>query len=121
MVKAECVASGSEQDPTFEYYAHGEVTDNDAAAHAPIGEVFDAAFGPDSVVAAPSTASEDFCYLPQAWGVPYVFGHSGCTPEDELQDPPVNHQATFLPDYAPTVYASTRAAYGAAMTYLATP
>ena len=121
MVKAECVASGSEQDPTFEYYAHGEVTDNDATAHAPVAEVFDAAFGSDSVIATPSTASEDFCYLPQAWGVPYVFWHIGCTPENELEDPPVNHQATFLPDYAPTIYASTRAAYGAALTYLAKP
>jgi len=118
MVKAECMASGCEKDPTFEYYAHGEVTDNDAAAYSPIDEVFTATFGESSATASPSTASEDFCYLPQAWGVPYVFWHVGCTPDAELADPPVNHQANFLPDYEPTVKASTQAAHAAVLAYL---
>ena len=32
MVRAECEASGCPAEPTFEYFAHGEVTDNDATA-----------------------------------------------------------------------------------------
>ena len=118
MVKAECVASGSPAEPTFEYFAHGEVTDNDPAADVAIRAVFDATFGRDSVDAVPATASEDFCYLPQAWNVPYYFWFIGSTPATQLDNPPVNHQSTFLPDYAPTVSASTKAATAAVLTYL---
>ncbi|MDN6237091.1 MAG: amidohydrolase [Corynebacterium flavescens] len=118
MVKAECAASGSPAEPTFEYFAHGEVTDNDPAADVAIREVFDATFGAESVDAEPSTASEDFCYLPQAWNVPYYFWFIGSTPAEQLDDPPVNHQPTFLPDYKPTVAASTKAAAAAVLTYL---
>ncbi|WP_448855316.1 amidohydrolase [Corynebacterium camporealensis] len=118
MVRAECVASGSLEEPSFEYYAHGEVTDNDVATYTPVREVFDATFGEDSVDADRSTASEDFCYLPQAWGVPYFFWHIGCTPKELMDNPPVNHQSNFLPDYAPTVRASTLAAAAGVLTFL---
>ncbi len=118
MVRAECQASGATEEPTFEFFAHGEVTDNDPSAQARVRESFDAVFGEASVTATPSTVSEDFCYLPQAWGVPYVFWFVGSTPADRLDSPPVNHQADFLPDYVPTVSASTRAAAAAALTFL---
>ena len=118
VVRAECWASGSPQDPTFEYYAHGEVTDNDAGVDAALRPAFDAVFGEQSVTSTGSTASEDFCYLPQAWGVPYYFWHVGCTPAAQLDNPPVNHQADFLPDYAPTVAAATQAGLTAVLAYL---
>lgn len=118
MVRAECVASGCPAEPTFEYYAHGEVTDNDEAVHGTVRAAFDDVFGELSVTAEPATVSEDFCYLPQAWGVPYNFWFVGCTPEDQLNNPPVNHQSTFLPDYAPTMDSATRASAAAALSFL---
>ena len=119
VVEAECTASGSPLPPTFEFYAHGEVTDNDLAVHEAVREVFDATFGEDSVTGEPNTASEDFCYLPQAWGVPYYYWFVGSTSADQQDNPPVNHQADFLPEYEPTAHAATRAAAAAALTYLA--
>lgn len=119
MVRAECVASDAPKPPEFEYFAHGEVTDNDPAAHETVRAVFDAVFGAASGTAEPSTASEDFCYLPQAWGVPYYFWFIGSTPAELADNPPVNHQATFLPDYEPTVASSTQAAAAAVLSYLA--
>ncbi|APT92279.1 metal-dependent amidase/aminoacylase/carboxypeptidase [Corynebacterium phocae] len=118
VVKAECEASGAPDAPTFEFFAHGEVTDNDPGLHARIRESFDTVFGPDSVDATPSTASEDFSYLPQAWGVPYCFWLVGSTPAGRMDNPPVNHQADFLPDYEPTVRASTLAGAAAVLTFL---
>lgn len=119
MVRAECVASDAPKPPEFEYFAHGEVTDNDPAAHETVRAVFDAVFGAASGTAEPSTASEDFCYLPQAWGVPYYFWFIGSTPAELADNPPVNHQAIFLPDYEPTVASSTQAAAAAVLAYLA--
>lgn len=118
MVRAECEASGCPVAPTFEYFAHGEVTDNDAATHQAVRASFDEVFGELSVTAAPSTVSEDFCYLPQAWGVPYYFWFIGSTPENLLDNPPVNHQATFLPDYEPTMRSATRAGAAAVLSFL---
>lgn len=119
MVRAECEASDAPKPPEFEYFAHGEVTDNDPAAHETVRAVFDAVFGAASGTAEPSTASEDFCYLPQAWGVPYYFWFIGSTPAELADNPPVNHQAIFLPDYEPTVASSTQAAAAAVLAYLA--
>ena len=118
IVEAECQASGSPESPTFEYFAHGEVTDNSPGAFETVRPVFDAVFGENSVTATPAMPSEDFCYLPQAWGVPYFFWFIGSTPPELLGNPPVNHQADFLPDYAPTVRAATHAAAAAVLAYL---
>lgn len=119
VVEAECAASASPAKPTFEYFAHGEVTDNDPATALAVREVFDGVFGDKVVDATPATASEDFCYLPQAWGVPYYFWLVGSTPEELLDNPPVNHQSNFIPDYDPTVEASTTAGAAAVLTFLA--
>lgn len=120
MVRAECLASGSEVEPTFEYFAHGEVTDNVADTHAVVRPAFDAVFGEQSVTTTTANASEDFCYLPQAWGVPYYFWFIGSTPADRMDNPPSNHQPDFLPDYAPTAHSATRAGAAAVLSYLGT-
>ena len=118
MVRAECEASGCTVEPTFEFFAHGEVTDNDPAADAAIRPTFDSVFGELSITTEPSTASEDFCYLPQAWGVPYYYWFIGSTPESLMDNPPVNHQANFIPEYEPTADSSTKAGLAAVLTYL---
>lgn len=64
VVEAECAASASPAQPTFEYFAHGEVTDNDPATAIAVRATFDDVFSDNVIDAKPSTASEDFCYLP---------------------------------------------------------
>lgn len=118
VVEAECAASACPVPPTFEFFAHGEVTNNSAASDAVVRPVFDSIFGTASVTATPAAVSEDFSYLPQAWGVPYYFWFIGCTPLNQLEAAPVNHQANFLPEYGPTMSAATLAAAAAALAYL---
>src|SRR5699024_1237029 len=84
VLEDESVASASPLPPSFEYFAHGEVTDHDPATAIAVRDTFDAVFGDEVVDAKPSTASEDFCYLPQAWGVPYFFWLVGSTPQELL-------------------------------------
>ncbi|MFZ2290796.1 MAG: amidohydrolase, partial [Corynebacterium casei] len=105
--------------PTFEYFAHGEVTDNDPATAIAVRATFDDVFSDNVIDAKPSTASEDFCYLPQAWGVPYYFWLVGSTPEELLDNPPVNHQSNFIPDFEPTCHSSTQAGAAAVLSFLA--
>lgn len=119
VVHAECMASGSPKEPTFEFFAHGEVVDNDPTVFESVREVFDEVFASESIDAERSTASEDFCYIPQAFGVPYLFWFVGSTPDELMDNPPVNHQSNFLPAYGPTVTSSTRAAAAAILNFLA--
>ena len=90
---------------------------------------FDAVFGADSVDAQRTSVSEDFAFIPRAFGVPYLFWTVGCTPREQWDaavknnrldtDVPVNHMSTFLPDYEPTVTATTQAGAAAVLSYLA--
>ena len=130
VVIAECEASGIQEEPHFEYFAHGELLDNDEDAFHTVRSTFDEVFGVDSIDAEPSTVSEDFANIPLAFGVPYIFWLIGSTPrtvwdkavaENRVNlDVPVNHMPTFLPEYEPTVHAATHAAAAAVLTYLAT-
>lgn len=129
VVHAEVLASGSLDEATVSYFAHGELLDNDEALFTTVRERFDEVFGEESVTADPKTVSEDFPVIPQAFGAPYFFWLVGCTPRDVWdkavaedrvgEDVPVNHMPTFLPEYEPTIAAATRAAATAALTYLA--
>ncbi|MFC5938338.1 amidohydrolase [Corynebacterium choanae] len=131
VVRAECVASGCVQEPTFSWFAHGELTDNDETVFSAVRPVFDALFGQDSVTATRWTASEDFPFIPQAFGAPYLFWTVGVTPRPQWhaaaaqgqleQVIPGNHMGTFLPDYEPSVQACTQAAAAAILTYVANP
>lgn len=129
VVQAEVQASGSTKEPEFHFYAHGEVVDNNEAVFDRVRGTFDATFGEHSVTAQRSTVSEDFTYLPKAWNVPYLFWFVGSTPRelwDEAAargtidtDVPVNHQANFVPEYEPTVHATTLAGAGALLSFVA--
>ncbi|MDO5668889.1 MAG: amidohydrolase [Corynebacterium sp.] len=128
VVEAECVASGSEDEPTFEFFGHGELVDNDQGVFDTVRPIFNKVFGPDSVDAKRTTVSEDFANIPLAFGAPYMYWVVGCTPQalwDKAvaenrvkQDVPVNHMNTFLPEYEPTVDATTKAAAAGVLTYL---
>lgn len=130
VVRGECMASGTAVEPIFEYSDHGDVTDNDQEVFARVRPVFDAVLGADSIDANSWTASEDFPFIPQAFGSPYLYWTVGATPRDQWEaavasdrvreDIPSNHMPTFLPDFAPTVAAANKAALAAVLAYLAT-
>ncbi|WP_373566866.1 amidohydrolase [Corynebacterium kozikiae] len=128
VVRGECKASGTTVDPTFRYFAHGPLTDNTPEVFRRVRATFDQVFGPDSTDATRWTASEDFANLPEAFGAPYLFWTVGVTPREQwdkalaegnvAETIPVNHMGTFVPDYEPTVHATTSAAVAAVLTYL---
>ena len=129
VVHAEVLASGSLDQAMISFFAHGELLDNDEEVFARVREQFDGVFSDASVTADPKTVSEDFPVIGQAYGAPYFFWLVGCTPHDVWdkaveedrvgEDVPVNHMSTFLPEYEPTIDASTRAGLTAVLTYLA--
>ncbi|WP_236815376.1 peptidase dimerization domain-containing protein [Arthrobacter sp. FW306-2-2C-D06B] len=53
IVKGECCAAGSPQDPDFEYYDQFSLTSNDAAVTEKVRAAFSAHFGADSPLFAP--------------------------------------------------------------------
>ncbi|WIM66921.1 amidohydrolase [Corynebacterium breve] len=128
VVEAECIASGIEDAPELEFFAHGELLDNDPEVFARVRTTFDSVFGDVSVDAERRTVSEDFANIPLAYGSPYLYWVIGCTPHEVWdravannsvkEDVPVNHMDTFLPDYELTVDAATHAAAAAVLTYL---
>lgn len=129
IVHAEVLASGCTEEATFDYFAHGELLDNDEVVYTTVRRSFDEVFGAESVTAEPKTVSEDFPVIGQTFEAPYFFWLIGCTPhevwdkavaEDRVrEDVPVNHMPTFLPEYAPTMRSATRAGLAAVLTYLA--
>ncbi|MCP1386660.1 amidohydrolase [Corynebacterium sp. TA-R-1] len=128
VVRAEVAASGCEEEPAIEFFAHGELLTNDERSFATVRAAFDEAFGEESIIAEPTTVSEDFPALPAAFGVPYCFWLVGCTPREQwdaavaadrvTEDIPVNHMPTFLPEYEPTIAAATGAAAASVLAYL---
>ncbi|WP_337189796.1 amidohydrolase [Ornithinimicrobium cavernae] len=74
IVRSECEAAGSPQDPEFASYDTFPLTDNDAEPTAIVTAAFRQHFGEDRVHhMAPATASEDFSVIPDAFGVPYTY------------------------------------------------
>lgn len=130
VVKAECLASGFTRKPEFRFFAHGPITQNSPDVFRKVRARFDEVLGENSRNAKRWTASEDFAFLPQAFGVPYFFWTVGCTPRSQWDQAvaadtvastiPVNHMPTFLPDYAPTLSGAVAAATTAALTYFGT-
>ncbi len=128
VVRGECIASGIEEDPRIEYFAHGELTDNDIEVFTRVRPVFDDVFGPASYTGDRWTASEDFPNIPLALNSPYLYWTIGATPVEQWtaavaadrvsQDIPANHMGNFVPDFEPTVHAATTAAAAAVLSYL---
>ncbi|VXC45405.1 Amidohydrolase [Arthrobacter sp. 8AJ] len=130
IVRGECAAAGSPQEPEFEYYDQYPLTSNDAEANARVTAAFTRTFGADAVYrTAPQTASEDFSRIPDAFGIPYVYWIVGSVPPETYRravangtvdaDIPANHSPSFLPAVDPTLRMATRAQAAAALAYLA--
>ncbi|MEV4990841.1 amidohydrolase [Pseudarthrobacter sp. LMD1-1-1.1] len=129
IVRGECAAAGSPQEPEFEYYDQYPLTSNDAEANARVAAAFTRAFGMDAVYrTTPQTASEDFSRIPDAFGIPYVYWVVGSVPPETYRravangtveaDIPANHSPSFLPAVDPTLRVATRAQAAAALAYL---
>ena len=126
VVRAEAIASGMTTEPQIRYFAHGPLTHNNAQVFATVRPNFDIAFPHASVDAARWTASEDFSFIPDAFGAPYLYWFVGCTPQQQWDTAentdtlPGNHMPTFLPEFQPTVDACNKAAFIAVLSYLGT-
>ena len=128
IVRAECAASGSPQDPDFELFDRYPLTDNDADVTARVGSAFRAFFGDRAGELPQQSASEDFSDLPTALGAPYTYwGIGGTDPETYraaqkagrvAQDISVNHSAGFAPVLQPTLDTGTQALVVAALAWL---
>ncbi len=116
VVRGECAAAGSPQEPTFEYYDQFPLTDNDPVVTARVTAAFTAHFGADRVVPLGRVpASEDFSRIPDAFGTPYTYwAVGGFAPGTAVP----NHNPRFAPLIQPTLDAGTEAVVVAAMAYL---
>ncbi|MGV0646641.1 amidohydrolase [Mycolicibacterium sp. XJ2546] len=117
IVRAECEASGSPREPTFESTATFPLTSNDPDVTETVSTAFTRAFGEDRVhVLEPVPASEDFSRIPSAFGVPYTFwGFGGFLPGMKVVG---NHNPQFAPAIQPTLRTGTQAAVIASIAYL---
>lgn len=118
VVRKECEMAHCPKEPSFEYYDIYPLTDNDADATEAVHAAFDEHFGEDSLVIDPLPASEDFSYIPDELGVPYVYwGLGGFA---DMDNAPANHNPGFAPDLQPTLDRGAEAAVVAAGAWLAT-
>src|SRR3954466_8872322 len=129
IVRAECAASGSPEDPEFQVFDRFPLTDNDPAATERVEAAFGDFFGGQAVLAGQQSASEDFSDIPTALGVPYTYWFIGGIEPGTYdaaeeagriaQDIPVNHSARFAPVLQPTLGTGTQALVVAALAWLA--
>lgn len=117
IVRAECVAARSPEEPEFELFYRFPVTDNDEQVAERVREAFEDQFGAERVEQmVPATASEDFSGIPDAFGVPYCYWGLGGYAEGRETAP--NHSPFFAPDQQPTLRTGTEAAASAALAWL---
>jgi amidohydrolase len=116
IVRHECAAARSPQEPEFTYYDTYPLTANDADVTATVRAAFDGYFGERSLDLTPVPASEDFSIIPDALGVPYTYwGIGGFA---DMANAPGNHNPAFAPDLQPTLDLGVQAAVVAAAAWL---
>jgi len=129
IVRGECQAAGSPQEPQFEFYDQFPLTSNDAVVNDKVTKAFEAHFADGQVYQAdPATASEDFSTIPDAFGIPYVYWTVGCADPEAYRAAvaegtvaskiPANHSPFFAPVINPTLETGTRTQVLAALAYL---
>jgi len=130
IVRAECQAAGSPQDPDFQTLDSYPLTDNDADTTRRVAAAFGTYFGDGALRWDQQTASEDFSIIPRAAGIPYTYWAIGGTDpqtyrtaekDGHLDDLPANHSPHFLPVLQPTLRTGTEALTAAALAWLAPP
>ena len=129
IVRAECDASGSPKPPEFEYTDAFPLTENSPEVHDRVSTALTEHFGDRAVEMEPSTGSEDFSDIPNAFGVPYLFWIWGGFDPDTYRRAeadgtlhstiPGNHASTFAPVADPTLRTGIQSMTVAVMSYLA--
>jgi hippurate hydrolase len=130
IVRAECEASGSPNEPEFALFDRYPLTDNDTDVTGRVADAFADFFGGRASELPQQSASEDFSDIPHALGTPYTYWGIGGIDADIFraaeeagrvaQDIPVNHSASFAPVIQPTLDTGTQALAVAALAWLAT-
>lgn len=135
IVKAECEASGSPQEPLWVATSSFPFTINNTTTTEIIQEAFSNHFGDNhDPEASPLGGSEDFPILATeapnkdgGKGVPYCYwAFGGTNPEKyeqakkngKLENIPINHSAYFAPEIQPTMKTGVEAMVVAALTFL---
>lgn len=128
IVKAECQASGSPEEPEFTLFDRFPPTSNDTTTTARVRAAFDSFFGDRATDLPLQTASEDFSDIPTSLAIPYTYWgiggidrdtyHSADTAGRVAQDIPVNHSPNFAPVIQPTLDTGTQALVVAALAWL---
>lgn len=131
IVRAECEASESPKPPIFEYFDQFPITVNDESVTNRLREAFASAFGDWYVEELPSTGSEDFSEIPNAFGVPYCYWNVGGVDRELYRDAAKrgvlaseiagNHSPFFAPVMHPTLEAATKAILVAATEWMPAP
>lgn len=130
IVRGECDAAGSPAEPEFAYYDQFPLTSNHAQTNTRVTEALAGYFGAEAVFdTKPSTASEDFSRIPDAFGVPYAYWFVGSVDPQRYRaaveagtvssDIPANHSPFFAPAMDPSLEIATQAQAVAALAYLA--
>ncbi|HEY4556833.1 MAG TPA: amidohydrolase [Enteractinococcus sp.] len=130
IVRAKCEASGSPQEPEFEYYDQFPLTHNDPTVNEKVTEAFTQFFGSEAVYETkPYTASEDFSRIPDAFNIPYAYWFIGSVAPEKYrraleqgtvsEDIPANHSPFFAPEIDPTLEIGVQTQVVAALAYLA--
>lgn len=117
VVKAECEAGNCVVAPDIEIYDEYPLTNNDSKISKEVIQSFKKYLGEDHFSDFhPMTASEDFSYIPKAFGIPYLYwGFGGFTEDQTIY---ANHSPKFAPTIQPTLRTGTEAAVVAILTYL---
>jgi len=117
IVIAECQAAGIEQEPEFEYLDSVPAVINDEDLTDQLMAQFREFFGEDQAVEIPPlSGSEDYPFIPNAWGVPSVmWGWSGFAAGSEA---PGNHTDKFAPELPDALERGTQAILVAAAPWL---
>jgi hippurate hydrolase len=128
IVDAEADASGAPRRPDITSVETYESVENDAQAAERVMRAFTDHFGPHQLAAArPTSASEDFGALGQAWGAPSVYWFVGGTDagtydaaerDGRLAELPTNHNPAFAPALDPTLRTGVETLLAAAGTWL---
>lgn len=117
IIRAECEAARSPKEPEIELFNRFPLTDNDEAVTARVREALIAQLGQERVkLMPPSTGSEDFSVVPDAFGAPYCYWIFGGFVEGRETFP--NHSPFFAPDQQPTLATGTEAALTAILAFL---
>jgi amidohydrolase len=127
VVKGECAASGSPENPEFEVYDEYPLTSDDPGVTAKVAAAFKEHFRDQAFEAPRQSASEDFSDIPNALGVPYTYWALGGIDDKEWHDAeaagkvadiPANHSPKFAPVIEPTLTTGTAAIVVAALAWL---